>query len=164
MTRRDDEFDKFSSQEESDSSRELVRCAVCSRMVGYSTTHPYCPMCGAKLDFSTPSYSGRSEDIVTGRDRFPVHRRATFVERRRCNRIPCRDVKACINTGGFNSVIGEMPNVSRNGMCLQNFRISSVLKLWFRLRRTTPRAVKISFRRSGRLGAVHRVRHIRIRH
>ena len=121
MIRRDDEFDKFSGQEESDSSRELVRCAMCSRMVGYSTTHPYCPMCGAKLDLSTPSYSGRSEDIDTGRDRFPVHHRATIVERRRCNRIPCRDVKACINTGEVSSVVGEMPNVSRNGMCLRTF-------------------------------------------
>jgi hypothetical protein len=121
MARRDDEFDKSSNQEESSSSRKLVQCAVCSRTVGYSTTHPYCPMCGAKLEFSTPNYSGRSDDIVTGRDRFPVHRRTSIVERRRCNRVPCRDVRACINTGGATSVIGDMPNVSRNGMCLRTF-------------------------------------------
>jgi hypothetical protein len=78
-------------------------------------------MCGAKLEFSTPSYSGRSEGIATGPERFPVDRRATIVERRRCNRVPCRDVKACINTEGATSVIGEMPNVSRNGLCLRTF-------------------------------------------
>ena len=121
MARRDDEFDKSSDQQEISSSRQLVRCAVCSRTVGYSTTHPYCPMCGAKLEFSTPNYSGRSDDIDTGRDRFPVHRRASIVERRRCNRVPCRGVRACINTGGATSVIGDMPNVSRNGMCLRTF-------------------------------------------
>jgi hypothetical protein len=121
MARRDDEFDKSSDQEEISSSRQLVQCAECSRTVGYSTKHPYCPMCGAKLEFSTPNYSGRSDDIVTDRDRFPVHRRASIVERRRCNRVPCRVVRACINTGGATSVIGDMPNVSRNGMCLRTF-------------------------------------------
>ena len=100
MARRDDEFDKSSYQEESSSSRQMVQCAACSCTVGYSTTHPYCPMCGAKLEFSTPNYSGRTADIITGRDRFPVHRRTSIVERRRCNRVPCRDVRACINTGG----------------------------------------------------------------
>jgi hypothetical protein len=121
MTRRDDEFDKSSNQEESSLSRQLVQCAECLRKVGYSTTHPYCPMCGAKLEFSTPNYSGRREDIATGRDRFPVHRRTSIVERRRCNRVPCRDVRACINTEGATSVIGDMPNVSRNGTCLRTF-------------------------------------------
>jgi hypothetical protein len=121
MARRDDEFDKSSNQEESSSSRQLVPCAECSCTVGYSTTHPYCPMCGAKLEFSTLNYSGRLDDIVTGQDRFPVHRRASIVERRRCNRIPCRDVRACVKTGSPTSVIGEMPNVSRNGMCFRTF-------------------------------------------
>ena len=121
MARRDDEFDKSSDQEEISSSRQLVQCPVCSRTVGYSTTHPHCPMCGAKLEFSTPNYSGRPADVVTGPDRFPVHRRASIVERRRCNRVPCRGVRACINTGGTTSVIGDMPNISRNGMCLRTF-------------------------------------------
>lgn len=119
MGRRDDEFDQSSNQGESNSSRQTVQCAVCLRTVGYSTTHPYCPMCGAKLEFSTPNYSGRTDDIATGRDRFPVHRRTSIVERRRCNRVPCRGVRACINTEEATGVIGDMPNVSRNGMCLR---------------------------------------------
>lgn len=121
MARRDNEFYKSSDQEESSSSRQSVQCAACSRTVGYSTTHPYCPICGTKLEFSTPNYSGLSDDIVTGRGRFPVHDRVSIVERRRCNRVPCRDVRACINTGGATSIIGDMPNVSRNGMCFRTF-------------------------------------------
>ena len=118
MSRRDDEFYKPSKQEDSSSSR-FVQCPACSGIVGYSTTHPICPSCGAKLELSTPNYSGRSDDIVTGQDRFPVHRRGSTVERRRCNRVPCRDARACIKTGNFTSIIGDMPNVSRNGMCFR---------------------------------------------
>jgi len=121
MTRRDDEFGKPSGLEEGGLSRDSVRCAACSRTVGYSITHPYCPMCGAKLEFSTPSYSGQTEGIATGPERFPIDRRATIVERRRCNRVPCRDVKAGINAEGASTVIGEMPNVSRNGLCVRTF-------------------------------------------
>ena len=121
MARQNDEFEKSSQQKESSSARRVVQCAACAHTVGYSKTHPYCPLCGAKLEFSTPNYSGRSEEVVTGRDRFPVKPRTTFVERRRCNRIPCRDVKACIRTAGSSSVIADMPNISRNGMCFRTF-------------------------------------------
>lgn len=121
MSRRDDEFKNFPPREERGPAPRVVQCAACSRKVGYSATHPYCPVCGAKLEFSTPHYSGRSEDLVTGRDRFPEQRRAPLVERRRCNRIPCRDVKACIRAAGSAGVVAEMPNVSRNGMCFRSF-------------------------------------------
>lgn len=121
MTRQNDEFEKSSHQKESSSAGREVQCAACSRTVGYSKTHPYCPLCGAKLEFSTPNYSGRSEDVVTGRDRFPVKPRAPIVERRRYNRVPCRDVKACIRIAGSGSVIVDMPNISRNGMCFRTF-------------------------------------------
>jgi hypothetical protein len=30
-------------------------------------------------------------------------------------------VRACINTGAATSAIGDMPNVSRNGVCLRTF-------------------------------------------
>jgi hypothetical protein len=119
MARKDDEFEKSSKQDESNSERRIVLCAACSRTVGYSITHPYCPMCGAKLEFSTPNYSGQADGFVTGRDRFPGQRRAPVVERRRCNRIPCRDVRACIRTEAPASVLAYMPNVSRNGMCFR---------------------------------------------
>jgi hypothetical protein len=39
--------------------------------------------------------------------------------RRRCNRVPCRGARACLNVGSSTSIIGEMPNVSRNGMCFR---------------------------------------------
>jgi PilZ domain-containing protein len=119
MARKDDEFEMSSTREKSGSARREVQCAACSRTVGFSKTHPFCPLCGAKLEFSTPNYSGRPEDIVTGRERFPAQRRTTFVERRRCNRIPCRDARACIRPAGSTSVIVEMPNISRNGMCFR---------------------------------------------
>jgi ribosomal protein S27E len=121
MAGQNDELEKSSQQKESSSAWRKVQCAACAHTVGYSKTHPYCPLCGAKLEFSTPNYSGRAEEVVTGRERFPVRRRTTFVERRRCNRIPCRDVKACIRTAGSSSVIADMPNISRNGMCFRTF-------------------------------------------
>lgn len=120
MVRKDDEFE-MSSTRGSSSARREVQCPACSRAVGFSKTHPFCPLCGAKLELSTPNYSGRSEDILAGRERFPLQRRTTFVERRGCNRIPCRDARACIRPAGSASVVVEMPNISRNGMCFRSF-------------------------------------------
>jgi hypothetical protein len=121
MARQNDEFEKSSQQKESSSARRVVQCAACSQMAGYSNTHPYCPACGAKLELSTPNYSGRTDDIVTGRDRFPVKPRAPIVERRRYNRVPCRDVRACIKTADSANVIVDVPNISRNGICFRTF-------------------------------------------
>lgn len=100
------------------SSRPVVRCSICLQLTTYTDGNAYCSVCGARLAPSSPIYSGREpEDIITGNNGSQLRHSARSGDARRFPRIPCRNVKACIQTEEAARYVVDVVNLSRGGLC-----------------------------------------------
>jgi hypothetical protein len=105
-------------------SQKVVPCPKCLRQTEYKDGHEYCGMCGAGLSsvISTSHYSGHEPNLVPiGHEVFQLKPTVRAVNERRHPRIPCRNVKACIKTEQSSSVIVDVINISRGGVCFMSF-------------------------------------------
>ena len=113
--------------ESSSSSRPAVQCAACSQLTESTGADAACESCGARLNVNSPVYSGQVPELITGPEHFeirvtaPVKVSVGKAVKRRYPRIPCRNVKACIQTDEENGAIVEVLNFSRGGLCFMSF-------------------------------------------
>jgi hypothetical protein len=100
-------------------SRQVVQCSACFQMTEYTEENAICELCGAQINASSSTYSGHELDalVVTGHESFLVKP----AKERRHPRVPCRKVKACIKTEKAASVVVDVVNISRNGLCFLTF-------------------------------------------
>jgi hypothetical protein len=95
-----------------------MRCSICLQLTTYTDGNAYCSVCGARLTLSSPIYSGREpEDIITGNNGSRLRHSARSADARHFPRIPCRNVKACIQTEEAASFVVDVVNLSRGGLC-----------------------------------------------
>lgn len=96
-------------------SRTIVRCAECFQLTEHTGNYRVCGMCGARLSapISQSIHPLRVPDLVTGHESYSI-------EPQRQNddpRIPCRNVRACIKTEEGSTVMVNLLNISRGGVC-----------------------------------------------
>jgi hypothetical protein len=99
-------------------SRKAVQCTTCLQQTEYTEGEESCEMCGAKLSVAESSYSGYDPNFVPiCPEVYLLRPPVRTVNERRYPRMRCANVKACIKTAQGTSVVVDMVDVSRGGVC-----------------------------------------------
>jgi hypothetical protein len=103
-------------------SPKVVRCPACAQQTDNTDGQWRCETCGAgqglELVSAESHYSGYEPNLVpNGHEIYHLPRTVRAANERRHPRIPCRDVRACIKTEQGSSVIVNVVNISRGGLC-----------------------------------------------
>ena len=127
-------------------SRKFVQCPTCLQQTEYTEGEESCEMCGAKLSVGESSYSGYDPNFVPiCPEVYHLRPPVRTINERRYPRMRCANVKACIKTAQGTSVVVDMVDVSRGGVCFTSVETFS-REHWFRLRHTTSKAATTSFK------------------
>jgi hypothetical protein len=98
--------------------RKVAQCSACLQETEYTDGHENCEMCGAKLSFAESTYSGFEPNFVPiCPEVYLLRPLLRTVNERRYPRMGCRNMKACIQTAQGTSVVVDMIDVSRGGVC-----------------------------------------------
>jgi hypothetical protein len=97
---------------------KVVQCSVCMQQTEYTDGHENCEMCGAGLSSGESAYSGYEPHFVPiCPEVYLLTPLVRTVNERRYPRIPCRNVKACVKTALGSSIVVNVVNISRGGVC-----------------------------------------------
>lgn len=100
-------------------SQKVMQCPTCAQQTD-AEGDDICEMCGTGLSsgVAEANYSGHEPNLVpNGQEVYHFKPTVRTVNERRHLRIPCRDVKACIKTEQGFSVVVNIVNISRGGVC-----------------------------------------------
>lgn len=113
-------------------SRKVVQCSACLHEAEYTDGHENCEMCGAGLKSGESTYAAYEPRFVPACHEVYYLKPMGAGNRRRHPRIPCRNVKACIKTEQGSSVVVNLVNMSRGGVCFTSvaeFRLGTKVSI-----------------------------------
>lgn len=102
------------------SSSQVVQCPACLQESECTDGREHCATCGARLNLpiSESNYSGYVPNLVPiGHEVYYLQPPVRIVNERRHPRIPCRNVRACIKTQQGSSIVVDLLDISRGGVC-----------------------------------------------